>query len=235
MNTFRKAWAVFIAIIVFSCQEHDMQMEDIIETREIIHNYEYGSQSFTVIFEVDDQYQILTKKGDLELYDNMLSTMAEEEGILSIDKVSEDGLEITFSVLSEPESPEIEGSRVEQQCTDWHSAGGTASYFLYRDINYANEFTNLRQLNCSYFQDQWLDGANDQISSFQIVSSNGDGALLAIFSDSCFFGWQFQFTTSVPNLHAVYIDWRNNSNLNPREWGVHNLGDMTSSLKGWSL
>ncbi len=235
MNTFRKVWIFIVSLAVFSCQEQEISTEPIDKVHEIIHHYSSGEELFTVIFEVDETYEILNKKGDLEEYEHLLETMANEEGILSVDKVSEDGLEITFRIINASEKPVYEGSQIEQQCTDWHSPGGTASYFFYRDINYNQEFVNLRQLNCSYFQDQWLDGANDQISSFQITSSGGNGALLAIFTDSCFFGWQLQFTTSVPNLHWVYIDWRNNANLNPRNFGFVDLGDAISSLKGWSL
>ncbi|MEP1034363.1 hypothetical protein [Ekhidna sp.] len=235
MNTFKKAWTLIIVLAAFSCQEQEIKKEPRDATHEIIHNYEYGSEFFTIIFEVDDHYQVLNKKGDLAQYEILQELMVNEEGILSIDEVSTDGLEITFTVIDSEDRRTYETGRVEQQCTNWHSPGGTASYFFYRDINYNQEFVDLRQPNCSYFQDQWLDGANDQISSFQIVSTGGNGALLAIFTDSCFYGWEFQFTTSVPNLHAVFIDWRNNSFLNPREWGINNLGDVTSSLKGWSL
>lgn len=195
---------------------------------EVTHHYDYYGTTFSVRFVFNEYNEVVIREGDVALYDRIMENEINSIKAFKIDRIMKEGKEMDIRIFNseeelnriyEQEIPELSGS---DRCTDWLSQPGSAEFYFFEHVDYNQEFHFLRVTNASYFQDQWLDQANDQISSFWVGPTQyptNDRARLDVFMGSCFSGNIYSFTAPHPNLH----------------WANPNLGDQISSLKGWSL
>lgn len=193
----------------------------------VTHHYTYHAESYTLTYYFNSENEVLRREGDVSIHDGIMKSKSDETKIFKVDKISEDGKTFDITLVdSEEELDRLYENTATQvseydRCTDWLSQPGNAAFYFFRDINYSWEYTDIRVVNASYFQDQWLDDADNNISSiwFSSYPSSVYPLRLDVFTGSCFSGGIYSLTASVPNLHWLSVD----------------LGDKISSMKGWPI
>lgn len=236
----------FIALsftAMVSCKK-DEQVNTIVASHakldKVDHSYSYKGKEYSVSLYFDKDNKVVKVEGDTEKHLKNVATANKGVSaayLISKNANSPTGYEIKM-FDSEMEMNKYQNVSISKlsggnktNCTDWISPGGNATFRFYAHINYQGLFTDLSAENCSYFQDQWLDGANNQISSIEVIGLNGSGAAVTLFTGSCFSGSPYRFLDNVPNLHHVMYNFNNINQLTV----PINIGDDISSLKGWSL
>lgn len=220
------------SMAILSCQKEKVKIKELSPVEKMIkvtHHYQYKGDKYDVITYFNSKDEVLQQTGEFEKHNKVVAADRRGESIAYlVDYVSEDGKEFHMRIfdseleLNKNYENQETYTKAHTRCTNSLEQPGTARFYFFEDANYISEFNDIRVTNASYFQDQWLDNANNEISSLwigptwtQTVNENR----LDIFTGSCFSGSIFSLTSSVPNLH----------------WMSTNLGDDISSLKGWSL
>lgn len=228
------ALTLLTGMAILSCQKEKVEIKkkESASTEKMIkitHHYQYKGESYDVFTFFNSKNEILKQTGEFKKHNEVTTIDRNGESIAYlVDKVSEDGKEFHMRIFDSElelnknyENQEVY-TKAQTRCTDWLSQPGTARFYFFEDPDYISEFNNIRVTNASYFQDQWLDNANNSISSLWIGptwTTTANENRLDVFQGSCFSGSIFSLTSSVPNLH----------------WMSTNLGNNISSLKGWSL
>lgn len=226
------ALTLLTRMVILSCQKEKVKKKESATAERITkvtHHYEYKGEKYDVFTFFNSKNEILKQTGKFKKHNEVISIERNGESIAYlVDKISEDGKEFHMRIFDSElelnknyENQDVY-TKAQTRCTDWLSQSGTAQFFFFENPDYISEFNNIRVSNASYFQDQWLDNANDEISSIRIGptwTTTANENRLDIFAGSCFSGSIFSLTSSDPNLH----------------WMSTNLGDEISSLKGWSL
>lgn len=238
-----------VSIALFACKKEQMQQNE--EQKNLVkvtHHYTYKDQDYTLLYYFNEKNQVVAKEGDLELDRELSSKHTSGTNLaMLVEDVNRKGT--TFSVRIFDSGKEMDDYciKTKQSSTPTEKSGpcynttnsGYASFYFYKHINYNTEFTNLRRTQCSFFQIHYLDvySENDQISSLQVYSGSVD-----LFKDGCWYGTQIRFQESIPNLHyfTVFRDTSYDADYygyKPSVFfpGNYNFGDMTSSIKGWSI
>lgn len=210
-------------VLVTACREESVRSEEqSTSTHEVTHHYTYQGAQHAVVYQMNEDYEFVDRSGDLAVHDGILK----EGQAYLVTFISDNQSVVNIEIFDSTEdmdvstSMEKHGARMEQQCNNSSVWGGTTFRF-YRHANYVDEFTDLAQVGRSFFQDQWIDNANDEISSFQILNNLGS---VDLFEHSCYYGYRIRLLWSVPNLHIIQVGF------NPRV----GYGDWASSIKGWS-
>ena len=189
--------------------------------------YLYGNTQYQLSYTLDEANNLSELSGDMAQHEALLSASASNENMAFwVEKSG--GRKIIIRVFDSYEEmggyqERNAGARQTGRCDSW-STSGEASFYFYKHTNYAGEFVDIRRENKAYFQDQYLVYENDQISSLQLDGPTG--ASVDLFEHSCFFRPLLRTTIDIPNLHAFFVYY--NGQFRP-------VGDVTSSLKGWSL
>ncbi|MDW3194193.1 MAG: hypothetical protein R8G66_17600 [Cytophagales bacterium] len=224
-----KVLAVIVLTTIFTACEDSEILDQPSDIYEVTHHYEFNSNIYSIVYELNNEHQVLSAHSDSEGLKSFQEFYKQDEGgLLVVEQVSANGKEVYFKYIAASERKDEGTISGRMECTDWFDPG-TASYNFYRHINFVDELVALRKTNTRYFQDQWLGNDNDQISSFRL----GNRSELHIFEHSCFFGGEYPFRSDISNLHHVLIGYQISANGNVTPV-VRDLNDWISSLKGWS-
>ena len=247
-----------LSVALFSCKKDVTVQEEKESLIEVTHRYIYNDQESTVIYSFNDDDEVVSRKGDTKRYSEMMISRAKNDGELAVlvEDVNEAGTNFTMRFFNSGEEMDTYHKKVSLGRTSKEANpeekgnpcynnqwSGYASFSFFKNTNYSSEIVSLRRSNCGFFQIHYLDSyyENDQISSIQVSKGSVD-----LFKDGCFYGTQIRFLQDIPNLHffaAFNATWSNPNDPvdyvgeKPSSFfpGNYNFGDVTSSIKGWSL
>lgn len=223
------------ATVIVSCKKQEITKNtetdvNSSKTEQVTHNYTYGNEHYTVTYLFDESNKLLSTDGDTKIHGELIEKLDSPDNLaLMVESVSEDGLTFdirmfnTYQDLMEftevDESSEI---NLREPCTNYTNGSSNSIFKFYKHANYDTEYTFLRRAFSSYFQQQWLSQANDNISSLEIIN----GGSVTLFDGSCYSGISISLQHSVANLHYVLvgINW-----FTP----VY-AGDFCASIKGYA-
>lgn len=246
-------FVAFSAAIV-SCKKETVELPT--QERSLVkvtHHYLYGDEEYTVEYGFNSADQLITSKGDIKERTNLFSeNKSTSKSVMLVENVNKAGTDFTIRFFdSAKEMNAYQGVKVPTQQdnstvlkTPCYNNGwsGNASFRFYKHTNYNGEMTNIRRLNHAFFQIHYLNyHENDQISSLKVSNGSVD-----LFKDGCFYGTQIRFLHDIPNLHyfsASQVTVHNPNDpvdyIGARPTGFfpanYNFGDVTSSIKGWSI
>jgi hypothetical protein len=223
------------ASVIVSCkkQEIDKNTETEVtssKTAEVTHNYSFEDEEYTVTYVFDEFNELVRTGGDVETHKALIAKLGSPDDVaLNIESVSEDGLTFdirmfkTYDDLMEysdvDESSEVD---LREPCSNYTNGSSNSIFKFYQNTNYDVEYTFLRRAYNAYFQQQWLYGANDNISSLEIIN----GGSVRLFDGSCYSGMSISLQHSVPNLHYVHVGFF---------WFTPvYAGDFCASIKGYA-
>lgn len=223
-----------VAIVLISCEkeqftEGSTQASTTSTNVEVTHNYTYENQHYSVTYLFDREENLISTGGDVKKHEALIKEYgASEKTSFMVEKVSEDGLAFDIRIFNSYEELEQFDQSSQPQladkwepCTNYRN-NGSGLFKFYQHTNYVSEYTHLRRSLCSYFQQQWLDQANDNISSLEITY----GAKVRLFDGSCYSGLNIQLANSVANLHYVHVGFF---------WFTPvYAGDFCASIKGYN-
>lgn len=190
----------------------------------VTHHYTFGEKSYELIYEFNAEYKIIGCEGDVEAYKELTARLSKGEEVAYLIEASNESNSL-YQMRIFDSSDELDAycktsMTNNNRACDSYSNSGSSTFSFYQHINMSGEYMHLRRPFCSYFQQQWLDSANDQISSLSF-----SGSFVDLFGGSCFSGIQYRTFNNIPNLHTVLVGYY---------WfdPVYG-GDWCSSIKGY--
>ncbi|MCH2225959.1 MAG: hypothetical protein MK066_14410 [Crocinitomicaceae bacterium] len=228
---------VLAATVVVSCKKQDVTPNvdetdvSVSKLTTVTHNYTYGDEHYAVVYTLDEANEIVRTGGDTELHKELIERNGTPENVaFLVEDVSEDGLTFDISIFNSNEEmnefaqvDESASLDLREPCTNYTSGSSSSIFKFYQHSNYVSEYTFLRRAFNSYFQQQWLHSANDNLSSVEIIN----GGRVTLFDGSCYSGMSTSFQHSVSNLHYIHVGFF---------WFTPiYAGDFAASIKGYSF
>ncbi len=223
------------ATVVVSCTKEEIAPnveEEVTHSSKITtvtHNYSYGKEEYSVTYSLNEENEIIRTSGDTELHKGLIEKNGTpENAAFLVEDVSEDGRTFDIRLFNSNQEmndyaqiDEATAVDLREPCTNYTSGSSNSIFKFYKHADYVEEYTFLRRAFVSYFQQQWLDGANDNISSLEILN----GGRVTLFDGSCYSGMSTSVVHSVANLHYIHVGfyW-----FDP----VY-AGDFAASIKGY--
>ncbi|MFK7787273.1 MAG: hypothetical protein AB8B56_19275 [Crocinitomicaceae bacterium] len=224
------------ATVIISCKKQEItpntEVTEVSSTEltTVTHNYAYGDEEYTVIYTLDEANEIVRTGGDTEVHKQLIERNGSPEtAAFLVEEVSEDGQTFDIRLFNSNEEmnqfAKIDDGAVidlREPCTNYTSGSSNTIFKFYKHANYVEEYTFLRRAFSSYFQQQWLSQANDNISSLEIIN----GGRVTLFDGSCYSGMSTSLQHSVANLHYVHVGFY---------WftAIY-AGDFAASIKGYA-
>lgn len=223
------SFVALCAIVVTGCNKEQINIENKDNTAAapnqlVHHNYTYGEQRFAITYELNSKFEVVNVSGDVDGF-RALTQQLKQNGtagflLESQDEHTRSSSTRIFNTPAEMDAYCKVTTVDNNRACDNYTNPGESIFKFYRDINYQNEYVFLRRVG-SYFQQQWLDNANDNISSLQLTNAT----FVDLFDGSCFSGIQYRTYNSIPNLHTVLVGYY---------WFTPVYGgDWCASLKGY--
>lgn len=229
MKKVKILFTALCAITVFSCNKEAVNTENSVNPgtakhQFVQHTYTYENEQYKLVYEFDPAYKIVGCKGDVEKYRELIRRLHQNDELSflveSIDPATNACNIRVFDSYAKIDAYCNVTNSGNRSCDNMNNIG-SSTFCFYRDINMQNEFTALHRGLCSYFQQQWLDDANDQISSLTLANAN----FIDLYGGSCFSGTMYRTYNNIPNLHTVIVDYF---------WFTPVYGgDWCSSIKGY--
>lgn len=224
------AFVALCAITATSCNKEVINIENrdkaAVRKNEFVqHNYTYGQQQYAITYELNNKYEVVGLTGDVEAFRKLTVELKQNPGFGFLLE-SQNEKNKTYGIRIFDSSAEMDTycnvtNNGNTRACDNYTNGGSSIFKFYRDINYQVEYLHLRRAYASYFQQQWLDDANDNISSLEITN----GYYVDLFDGSCYSGLQYRTYNSIPNLHTVLVGYY---------WFTPVYGgDWCASIKGY--
>jgi len=223
------------ATVIVSCKKQEITKNTesgatSSKTEQVTHNYTYGDEQYSVTYLFDESNTLLRTGGDTKMHEELIEKNGSpENAALSVEAVSEDGLTFDIRVFNSYEemkefnqTDESAVMDLREPCTNYTNGSSNSVFKFYQHTNYVAEYTFLRRAYNSYFQQQWLGAANDNVSSVEIIN----GGSVTLFDGSCYSGMSTSFQHSVANLHHIHVGFF---------WFTPiYAGDFSASMKGYS-
>ncbi|MGL5890152.1 MAG: hypothetical protein ACRC3B_09715 [Bacteroidia bacterium] len=225
------SFVALCAVAVAGCKKEPINVEkpqDVTTAKNaiVVHNYIYDRKEYAITYELNSKYEVVSVGGDVEEFRNLTVRLKQNPkfGYL-LESQDEQTKTYNIRIFDSPEKMDtycnVTDNGNNRSCTNF-SNNGVGTFKFYRDINYQNEYLFLRRPSCSYFQQQWLDEANDNISSFEMISASYKH--VDLFDGSCYSGMYCRLLHSVANLHYVHVGFY---------WFTPvYAGDFCASIKG---
>jgi hypothetical protein len=190
----------------------------------VVHNYIYDQKEYAITYELNSKHEVVSVGGDVEEFRNLTVQLKQNSNFgYLLESQDEANKTYNFRIFDSRAKMNAHCNVTDygnNRACDNFTNPGNGLFRFYRDINYQNEYVFLRRHFCSYFQQQWLDEANDNISSFEIINAR----YVDLFDGSCYSGIYMRLHQSTANLHNVNVVYF---------WFVNvSAGDWCASLKG---
>jgi len=245
MNNKMFLFLLTISTMIFSCSKDEVS-EDLTvsefnllieepdnsreesRTQEIIHNYNYYEDSFSVVYTFDNETdEIINVSGDIERAEQLFANEESGPNEFLYENFEENDTTINIRLFNTTEElNEYTGISQERNntnrvaCVDVNNNNNRGSdFYYYQHKNYDTEMTGMRRTFKEYYQDTWIGHVyNDELTSFIAYRRPGfRRVFVGLRQHACFGGKNATFISTntymaVPNLKHLYTgpwwSWR---------------------------